>query len=59
MAQRRTLPSRSGGSESVVKNRSTSLGPTLKKAKKERGSIFNCFMFIEVLRELSKHTTYI
>jgi hypothetical protein len=58
MAQRRTSPRRSGGSESAVKNRSTSPGPTLKKAKNERGSIFNCLMFIEVLRELSKHTTY-
>jgi hypothetical protein len=59
MAQRRTSPRRSGGSESAVKNRSTSPGPTLKKALNERGSIFNCFIFIEVFRELSKHTTYI
>jgi hypothetical protein len=59
MAQRRTSPRRSGGSESAVKNSSTSPGPTLKKAKNERGSIFNCLMFIEVLRELSKHTTYV
>ncbi len=58
MAQRRTSPRRSGGSESAVKNRSTSPGPKLKKALNEQGSIFNCLIFIEVFRELSKHTTY-
>jgi hypothetical protein len=33
MAQRRTLPRRSGGIESAAKNTSTSPGPTLKKLK--------------------------
>jgi hypothetical protein len=32
MAQQRTSPRRSGGSESAAKNTSTSLGPTLKKS---------------------------
>jgi hypothetical protein len=59
MAQRRTLPRRSGGSESTAKNTSTLQGPTLKKAKNKRGSIFNCLIFIEEFRELSKHTPYI
>jgi hypothetical protein len=59
MAQRRTSPRRSGGSESAVKNRSTSPGPRLKKAKNDRGSIFNRLIFIEVFRVLSKHTTYV
>jgi hypothetical protein len=60
MAQRRTLPRRSGGSESAAKDTSTSPpGPKLKKAKNKRSSIFNCLTFIEVFRELSKHTTYI
>jgi hypothetical protein len=45
MAQRRTLPMRSGGSESAAKNTSTSAGSTLKKAKNKQGSIFNCFNF--------------
>jgi hypothetical protein len=58
MAQRRTLPRRSGGSESAAKNTSTSPGPKLKKAKNKRSSILNCLTFIEVFRELSKHTTY-
>jgi hypothetical protein len=58
MAQRRTSPRRSGSSKSAVKIRSTSPGPTLKKALNEHGSIFNCLIFIEVFRELSKHTTY-
>jgi hypothetical protein len=58
MVQRRTSPRHSGGSESTAKNRSTSPGPKLKKAKSERGSIFNCLIFIEVFRELSKHTLY-
>jgi hypothetical protein len=34
------------------------IGPTLIKAKNKRGSIFNCSFFIEVFRELSKHTPY-
>jgi hypothetical protein len=59
MALRRTSPRRSGGSESAVKIRSTSPGPTLKKDLNERGSIFNCLLLIEVFRVLSKHTTYI
>jgi hypothetical protein len=58
MAHRRTSPRRSGDSESAGKNIWTSPGPTLKKAKNKRGSIFNCLMFINVFRELSKHTTY-
>jgi hypothetical protein len=48
-------PRRFGDSESTAKNISTSPGPTLKKAKNKRGSIFNCLIFIEVFRELSKH----
>jgi hypothetical protein len=56
MAQRRTLPRRSGGSESAAKNTLTSPGPTLKTAKNKHGSIFNCLTFIEVFWELSKHT---
>jgi hypothetical protein len=59
MAQRRMLPRRFGGSESAAKNTSTLPGPTLKKAKNKRSSIFNCLTFIEVFRELSKHTTYV
>ncbi len=59
MAHRRTSPRRSGDSESAGKNIWTSPGPTLKKAKNKRGSIFNCLIFIKVLRELSKHTTYV
>jgi hypothetical protein len=43
-----TSPSRSGGSESTVKNILTSSGPTLKKAKNKRGSNLNCLIFIEV-----------
>ncbi len=50
---------RSGGSESAAKNISTSPGPTLKKAKNKRASIYNCSLFIEVFRELSKHTPYV
>jgi hypothetical protein len=57
MAHRRS-PRRSGDSESAGKNIWTSPGPTLKKAKNKRGSIFNCSIFINVFRELSKHTTY-
>jgi hypothetical protein len=57
MAQRRTSLRRSGRSESTVKNRSFSPGPRLKKAKNDRGSIFNRLIFIEVFRVLSKHTT--
>ncbi len=49
-------PRRFGDSESAAKNISTSPGPTLKKAKNKRGSIFNCLIFIEVFQELSKHT---
>jgi hypothetical protein len=59
MAQRRTLPRRSGGSESTAKNISTLPSPTLKKAENKHSSIFNCLTFIEVFRELSKHTTYL
>jgi hypothetical protein len=59
MVQRRTLPRRSGGSESAAKTTSTSPGPKLKKAKNKRSSIFNCLTFIEVFRELGKHATYI
>ncbi len=59
MAHRRTSPRRSGDSESAEKNTRISPGPTLKKAKNKRGSIFNCLIFIKVLRELSKHTTYL
>jgi hypothetical protein len=59
MAQRRTLPRRFGGSESAAKNILTLPGPALKKAKIKRGSIFNCSFFIEVFRELSKHTPYV
>jgi hypothetical protein len=33
-------------------------GSYVKKAKNKRGSIFNCLIFIEVFRELSKHTSY-
>ncbi len=58
IAHRRTSLRRSGDSESAAKNISTSPGPKLKKAKNKRGSIFNCLIFIEVFRELSKHTTY-
>jgi hypothetical protein len=54
MEHRRTSPRRSGDSESAAKNLSTSPGPTLKKAKNKRGSIFNCLIFIEVFWELSK-----
>jgi hypothetical protein len=57
MVQRQTLPRRSSSSESAAKNISTSLGPTLKKAKNKHSSIFNCLTFIEVFRELGKHTT--
>jgi hypothetical protein len=56
MTRRRTLPRRSGGSESAAKNTLTSPGLTLKKAKNKCGSIFICFIFIEVFRELSKYT---
>ncbi len=59
MAQRRMSPRRSSGSESAAISISTSPGPTLKKAKNERASIYNCSLFIEVFRELSKHTPYI
>jgi hypothetical protein len=41
------------------KNTLTSPGPTLKKAKSKRGSIFTCLIFIEILQELSKHTLYV
>jgi hypothetical protein len=57
MAHRRTSPRRSGDSESAAKNILTSPGLSLKKAKNKRGSIFNCLIFIEVFRELSKQTT--
>jgi hypothetical protein len=59
MAHRRTSPRRSGNSESAAKNKSISPGPMLKKAKYKHGSIFNCLIFIEVFRELSKHTPYV
>ncbi len=59
MAHRRTSLRRSGNSESAAKSISTSPGPTLKKAKSKRGSIFNCLIFIEGFQELSKHTRYI
>jgi hypothetical protein len=52
-------PRRSSSNESAAKNTSTSLGPTLKKAKNKCGSIFNCLNFIEVFRELSKLTLYV
>jgi hypothetical protein len=56
MARWRTSPSCSGGSKSAAKNTSTLLGPTLKKAKNKLVSIYNCFIFIYVFQELSKHT---
>ncbi len=58
MVQRQTLPRRSSSSESTAKNKSTSPGSTVKKAKNKRTSIYNCSLFIEVFRELSKHTPY-
>jgi hypothetical protein len=42
MAQRQTLPRRSGGSKSIVKNISTSLDPTLKRAKNKCASVYKC-----------------
>jgi hypothetical protein len=54
MAQCRTSPRRSG--KSTAKNKSTSPGPTLKKDKNKCAFIYYCFIFIEVFRELSKHT---
>ncbi len=56
MAWRQTLLRHSGGSESAAKNTLTLLGPTLNKAKNKCGSIFICFIFIEVFRELSTHS---
>ncbi len=47
------------GSESAAKNISTSPGPKLKKAKNKCASVYNRSFFIEVFRELSKHTPYI
>ncbi len=33
-------------------------GPTLKKSKNKRASIYNCSLFINIFRKLSKHTPY-
>jgi hypothetical protein len=59
MAQRRTSLRHSGGSESAVKNRSTSPGPTQKKTQMNVALSSTGLIFIEVFRELSKHTTYL
>jgi hypothetical protein len=55
----RTSPRCFGSRKSAaknMKNSSTSPGPMLKKAKNKRTSIYNCFIFIYVFREFSKHT---
>jgi hypothetical protein len=58
-ARRRTSPRRSGGSMSTLKNTLTLPGPVLKKHKNLHTFIYNGFIFIDVFRELSKHTPHI
>jgi hypothetical protein len=53
VVQRRTSTRLSGGSKSFAKNTSAWLGPRLKKNKNKHASICNCFIFIEIFRELS------
>jgi hypothetical protein len=57
MAWRQTSQRRSGGSISTAKIMSTLPGSKLKKAKNKCASIYNCLSFIEIIRELSKHTS--
>ncbi len=56
MAQQLASPRQSSSSLSAAKNISTLPGP--KKLKNNYAYIYNGFIFIEVFRELSKHTLY-
>jgi hypothetical protein len=50
MAPQRTSPRCSGSSKRAAKNTLILPGPTLKKAKNNRASIYNCFIFINVFQ---------